>query len=312
MDTAVYLFTGFLDAGKTSFINETLDDPRFAGGERSLLIMCEEGEAEVDTKALENKNIFTEFISEPSDINEKNLKALTKKHNVSRVVIEYNGMWQLTDLYGAMPSDWILYQEITFSDASDFVTYNTNMRSLVVDKLTNCELAVFNRCTDSTDKTEIHKIVRGLNRRCDIIYEYENGEIEYDEIEDPLPFDIEADIIEINIRDYAVWYRDLLEDMHKYHNKTVKFVGVLAIDKRMPSDCFIVGRPVMTCCVDDIAFKGILCVDRAAAMKNGDWIVLTARISIEKHKLYKGEGPVLRLLDYAITSEPEEPVATFY
>lgn len=312
MDTAVYLFTGFLDAGKTSFINETLDDPRFAGGERSLLIMCEEGEAEVDTKALENKNIFTEFISEPSDINEKNLKALTKKHNVSRIVIEYNGMWQLTDLYGAMPSDWILYQEITFSDASDFVTYNTNMRSLVVDKLTNCELAVFNRCTDSTDKTEIHKIVRGLNRRCDIIYEYENGEIEYDEIEDPLPFDIEADIIEINIRDYAVWYRDLLEDMHKYHNKTVKFVGVLAIDKRMPSDCFIVGRPVMTCCVDDIAFKGILCVDRAAAMKNGDWIVLTARISIEKHKLYKGEGPVLRLLDYAITSEPEEPVATFY
>ena len=312
MDIAVYLFTGFLDSGKTSFVKETLNDQRFLTGENTLLLLCEEGEIEIDADDFASKNVFTEIIDSPEDLTEKNLKALVKKHKAKRVIIEHNGMWQLSELYGAMPADWLLYQEITFSDANTFLTYNANMRSLVVDKLTNCELAVFNRCKISFDKESIHKVVRGLNRRCDIIYEYENGEIEYDDIEDPLPFDIEANIIEIGIKDYALWYRDLLEDMHKYHRKTIKFTGIIAIDSRMPKDCFIAGRPVMTCCVDDIAFKGILCCGRTPMMNNGDWLVITAKISIEKQKLYKGEGQVLYIEDYAVTSAPEEPVATFY
>lgn len=312
METAVYLFTGFLESGKTSFVNETMNDGRFANGEKTLIILCEEGEVEVDTAILDRKDIFVEIIDDESDINETNLKNIQKKCGAKRIFIEYNGMWQLPDLYGSMPNDWVLYQEITFADAQSFLSYNANMRSLVVDKLQNCELAVFNRCTKDTDKEMIHKIVRGLNRQCNIIYEYENGEFEYDDIEDPLPFDIEADIIEIGIKDYAIWYRDLLEDMHKYHGKTVKFTGVIAVDNRMPENCFIAGRPVMTCCVDDIAFKGILCLNRASSMQNGDWIALTAKVSIEKHKMYKGEGPVLYMKEYAMTSTPDEPVATFY
>lgn len=312
MDIPVYLFTGFLESGKTSFVNETMNDNRFARGEKTLILLCEEGEVEVDTAELEKKNIFVEIIENEEDVNEENFKSLQKKYKPKQILIEYNGMWQLPDLYGSMPYDWILYQEITFSDARSFLTYNTNMRSLVVDKLQNCELAVFNRCNDSTDKETIHKIVRGLNRRCDIIYENEAGEVEFDNIEDPLPFDIDADIIKIDLKDYAIWYRDLLEDMDKYHNKTVKFTGVIAIDKRMPDNCFIIGRPVMTCCEDDIAFKGILCVNRTPMMQNGDWLSLTAKLSIEKHKLYKGKGPVLYMKDYAVTSEPEDTVATFY
>ncbi len=312
MDIAVYLFTGFLESGKSSFMNETMQDNRFASGDKTLILLCEEGEVELDTKALEAKNIFVEVIENENDICEENFKKIQKKHKPKQIFIEYNGMWQLPDLYGAMPPDWVLYQEITFADARSFLTYNANMRSLVVDKLQNCELAVFNRFNDQCDKEMIHKIVRGLNRQCNIIYEDENGEIEYDNIEDPLPFDIEAETIDIGINDYAIWYRDLLEDMYKYHNKTVKFTGVLAVDKRMPKECFIIGRPVMTCCVDDIAFKGILCVNRSASMQNGDWIVITAKVVIEKHKLYKGDGPVLYMKDYALTSSPQEPVATFY
>lgn len=312
MDIAVYLFTGFLESGKTSFVNETMNDARFSTGEKTLVLLCEEGEIDVDEKLLADKNIVVEVIEDENDINESNFKALQKKHKPKRIIIEYNGMWQLPDLYGSMPADWVLYQEITFADSRSFLTYNTNMRSLVVDKLQNCELAVFNRCSDKTDKEMLHKIVRGLNRRTDIIYESEDGEVEFDNIEDPLPFDIDADIIRIELKDYAIWYRDLLEDMYKYNGKTIKFTGVLAIDKRMPDNCFICGRPVMTCCVDDIAFKGILCVNRSPLMKNGDWVSITAKISIEKHKLYKGVGPVLYMQDYAVTSVPEEPVATFY
>ncbi len=312
MDIAVYLFTGFLEAGKSSFIKETMDDARFTNGERTLLLLCEEGEVEFDEVKMAEKEVFIEVIDEPSDITSKNLEQLQKKHNASRVVIEYNGMWQIPDLYTEMPDEWILYQEITFMDANSFMSFNTNMRSLVVDKLNNCELVVFNRCKKDVNKEELHKIVRGVSRRTDIIYEYEDGAIEPDEIEDPLPFDIDADIIEVSIRDYAIWYRDLVEEMDKYNKKIVKFTGVITVDERMPKDCFVIGRPVMTCCVDDIAFKGILCCNRSKTMKNGDWIVLTAKIKIEKHKLYQGKGPVLYLQDFSVTSEPEDPVATFY
>ena len=43
MEIPVYLFTGFLEAGKTRFIQETLEDERFNAGERTLLLLCEEG-----------------------------------------------------------------------------------------------------------------------------------------------------------------------------------------------------------------------------------------------------------------------------
>lgn len=312
MEKAVYLFTGFLESGKTTFIKETLSDNKFASGERTLLLLCEEGEVELDTELLKQKNIFTEIIEDIEEINSENLDALCAKHRAERIMIEYNGMWSLPVLYGSVPDDWIIYQEMTFTNAETFMTYNANMRNLVVEKLQNCELAVFNRCDENTDKEELHKIVRAVSRRCDIIYEYANGAIEYDDIEDPLPFDIEAPIIEIGINDYAIWYRDLVEDMQKYHGKTVKFTGAVTIDKRMPSDSFVIGRPIMTCCVEDIAFKGIVGNGRRPQMTDGGWIVITAEVRIEKHKMYRGKGPVLYLKDYAQTTEPDEPVATFY
>ena len=46
MPIPVYVFTGFLDAGKTKFIQETLEDPRFNAGERTLLLAVEEGEVQ--------------------------------------------------------------------------------------------------------------------------------------------------------------------------------------------------------------------------------------------------------------------------
>ncbi len=312
MDIAVYLFTGFLEAGKTTFLKETMVDDRFTNGERTLLLLCEEGEVEFDSEKMAEKDVYIEVIDDVSDINTKNLQNLCKKHKANRVVVEYNGMWQIPVLYENMPDEWILYQEITFMESGSFIPYNTNMRSLVVDKLQNCDLVVFNRCKKDVDKQELHKFVRGVSRRTDIIYEYEDGTIEPDEIEDPLPFDIDADIINVDIKDFAIWYRDLVEEMDKYNGKTVKFTGILTIDNRMPKDCFVIGRPVMTCCVDDIAFKGILCCNRSAMMKNGDWIILTAKIKIEKHKLYHGKGPVLYMEDYAVTTEPEDSVATFY
>ncbi len=51
------------------------------------------------------------------------------------------------------------------------------------------------------------------------------NDVEIDNIEDPLPFDIDAPIIEIADKDYAVWYADMTEEEAKYYGKTIRFKG---------------------------------------------------------------------------------------
>ncbi len=312
MDVPVYLFTGFLESGKTKFIQETLEDERFNAGERTLLILCEEGIEEYEPSKFSGKNVFIKVVENKEDLTTETLEKWFKETKSVRVIIEYNGMWPMDVLYNAMPHKWTVYQEMMFADCNTFQGYNTNMRSLVYDKLKTAELVIFNRVTDSTDKMTLHKIVRGVARNNAIIYEYLDGSTEQDTIEDPLPFDVNADYIELNDSDYALWYRDMMEELQKYHGKTIKFKGIVAIDKKMGSKSFIIGRHVMTCCADDIQYAGLIVeCQNDCNLKLGDWVILTCKIAVEKHKAYRGVGPVLYAVDYSLTSKPEEDVVTF-
>lgn len=312
-DVPVYLFTGFLESGKTKFIQETLEDRRFCNGERTLLLVCEEGEEEYAPDQFADKNVFIRVINSQEELNAEALKRFLDETKSARVVVEYNGMWLLDVLYGAMPEGWMVYQEFMFADAGTFITYNANMRQLVYDKLKSCELVVFNRFNGSMDKMEFHKIVRAASRRADIAYEYVGGKVEYDDIVDPLPFDLNADIVEIGDDDYAEWYRDMSEEPKKYENKTVRFKCRALVRQKMPDHTFIVGRHVMTCCVEDIQFAGLVCQwDKADTVKDDTWIILTARINFKFNRAYSKKGPVLAYIDSTPCEAPEQPVATFY
>ena len=312
-DIPVYLFTGFLESGKTKFIQETLEDRRFCNGERTLLLVCEEGEEEYAPEQFADKNVFIRVAASQEELTADRLSAWLKETRAERVVIEYNGMWLLDVLYGAMPEGWMVYQEFMFADAGTFLTYNANMRQLVYDKLKSCELVVFNRFNGSMDKMEFHKIVRAASPRSDIAYEYVGGKVEYDDIVDPLPFDINAPIVEIGDDDYAEWYRDMSEEPKKYEGKTVRFKCRALVRKKMPEHSFIVGRHVMTCCVQDIQFAGLVCQwDKADTVKDDSWIVLTAKINFKFHRAYSKKGPVLTYIGSEPCDAPEQPVATFY
>lgn len=309
----LYIFTGFLEAGKTKAIQETMEDRRFHDGERTLLLLCEEGIEEFDTSRFSGGNVFIQEVESESELTPEYFTSLQKKFNIERVIVEYNGMWSLDSLINNLPDKWFVYQEIAFADATTFANYNANMRSLVVDKLKTTQLIVLNRSNADTDKDEIHKIVRSVSRRCAIAYENPDGTMEYDEAEDPLPFDVDADVIEIADKDYALWYRDMAEDMKKYIGKTLKFKGIVAVNDKFGEGVVVCGRHVMTCCVDDIEFKGIITkLPKGVKLKNRDWIIVEAKLTREYHKLYRTKGPILTATDVIMTSAPEEEVATFY
>ena len=308
----VYVFTGFLDSGKTKFIQETLEDPRFNDGEHTLLLVFEEGEEEYDFSTYPHQNVYLEVLDQQT-VTTKQLQALAKKYKAQRVVAELNGMQLVGDLYMRFPEEWVVAQEVMFADSTTIMTYNANMRNLVMDKLVGAQMVVYNRLKPGADTLELHKLSRAANRRIDILYDYLDGTTAPDEMEDPLPFDINAPVIEVKDEDYALWYRDVTEEPAKYHDKTVRFKGQVALLRRDKNNMFAPGRFVMTCCVDDIEFCGVPCrYDQAKTLEPRSWVQVTASITAEKHSLYKGElGPVLT----AIQVEPAEPanpdVATF-
>lgn len=313
MEIPVYLFTGFLDSGKSTFLQSTLEDKRFNNGERTLVLLCEEGEVELNPALFSGENVCVQTVESVDVLAPAQLTAWQKGCRAQRVMIEYNGMWPMEALFSNLPKGWIVYQEMMFADASSFAIYNSNMRERVVDKLQGAQLVVFNRAHKSFDKMALHKIVRGISRSADIAYEYTDGEVEYDDIEDPLPFDKSAPIIEIEDRDYALWYRDLSEELKTYDTKTVRFKGQIVVDDSIPDNCFIVGRPLMTCCADDIRFAGLVCEwEGASRLRSRDWVVVTAKISVRKHPCYGRVGPVLGGVSVEKCEAPEQEVASFY
>lgn len=313
MKLPVYIFTGFLEGGKTSIIQESLNDEKFNSGEKTLVLLCEEGEVELDPSAFWGKNVYIHTVEDKEWLTRENLEELVKGRRIDRIIVEYNGMWDMQTLYDSFPSNWAIYQNMMFSDANTFINYNNNMRQLTVDKLRDCEMIVLNRTPDDIDKQEIHKIIRGITRRAAIVYDYPDSHIEYDEIEDPLPFDIEAPVIEIGDGDYAVWYRDLSENMNAYDGKTVKFKGLVADDNRLSSNSVVIGRPIMTCCVDDIQYGGLISIFKTnITPKNEEWVTVKGTIKIEKHKLYRTQGPVLYVESTEFAVAPKQVVATFY
>ena len=242
----VYSFTGFLDSGKTKFIQETLEDPRFNDGERTLVLIFEEGEEEYDPAGYPHDCVYMEVLDQQS-VTSKELQTLAKKYKAQRVVLELNGMQQVGDLYVRFPENWVVAQEVMFADSTTIMAYNANMRNLVMDKLVGAQMVVFNRMTPGQDVMPLHKLARAANRRIDILYDYTDGTSSYDDIEDPLPFDVTAPVIQVKDADYALFYRDVSEEPGKYDGKTVTFKAQVAMLRRDKNGMFAPGRFVMTC-----------------------------------------------------------------
>ena len=313
----VYLFTGFLEAGKTKFAQETLEDKTFNNGERMLLLVCEEGVEEYDPAAFAAPNVFMEVIAEEQELNTANLAALAKKHRAQYVMVEYNGMWSLDTLYTKMPKEWVVAQEFMFIDAATFLNYNNNMRQKMVDKLQSCELVVLNRFPEGDEdlKMQAHKIIRAANRRCDIAFETPDGEISYDDIEIPLPYDLNAPVAEIADEDYAIFLQDIMEQPEKYQNKVIRVKGkAVSKSRSLKPGYFYFGREVMTCCANDVRFLPLAAEWKdVPGIENLGWYTLTARVDVRAlPDMYDGPGPVLHVQSIDSAGAPEREIATFY
>ncbi len=309
MDIPVYLVAGFLDAGKTSFINGILEDG-FAREDRTLLLCCEEGEEEYNAKALDNVTVVT--VDSEDELTAEYCRALEKQHRPAQVLIEYNGMWQMERLYrDVLPANWVLYQIMTFVQAPTFELFVKNMGQLMMEKITNADMLVFNRCTPALKESLRARNLRMVNRRADIYLEDNDGNSEDYMTGDECPFDLSQDPVEIPDEDFGVWYVDAMDHPEHYDGKRVHMKLVMCHSKKYPG-IHCPGRFAMVCCENDVQFLGVVARgDQLKAYDNRDWVEVIATVRKEQVDAYQGEGPVLYVDSIKTCAKPQEEVVTF-
>lgn len=301
----IYLITGFLESGKTTFLRFTLDQDYFQIDGKTLLILMEEGEEEYDTKALAKNNTVVEVIEKEEDLTTERLEAMEIIHQPDRVVIEYNGMWLVSRFYDMkLPFGWGVEQQITCVDGSTFQVYMANMKSIFMDMVKYTDMVVFNRCKREDPLANYRRSIKVSNQSAEVIFEDEEGEID-DIFGDQMPFDVNAPVIEIPPEDYGIWFVDAMDHPDTYVGKTVRFKGRVMKPRGMGSKFFVPGRIAMTCCADDTTFLGFVCKSAfAPKLKEKEWVEVTAKVAFERRIEYQGDGVVL----YAENVTPCEPL----
>ena len=303
----IYLITGFLESGKTSFLSFTLQQDYFRTEGKTLLILCEEGEEEYDEEALAKDNVVVEVIEKEEDFTPERLQALDIIHQPERVVMEYNGMWLVSKFEEMkLPAGWGIEQHITCVDASTFQVYMQNMKSIFMDMIRNTDMVIFNRCKKEDPLPTYRRGIKVANQRAEVIFEDEEGELG-DIFQDEMPFDMDAPVIEILPEDYGIWFVDAMDHPENYDGKTVKFKARVMKPRGMGSKFFVPGRTAMTCCADDTTFLGYVCKSAyAPKLTAGQWVEVTAKVGIEKRNEYQGEEGIVLDAEYV---EPCEPLA---
>ena len=307
----VYVINGFLESGKSEFINYTLDQPYFQIQGKTLLILCEEGAVECESALLKKTRTEVEVVEEETDFNSINLIELEKKHKPERIIIEYNGMWNCKNM--KLPRHWSLQQQITTIDASTFPTYFNNMKSLLAEMIRKSELIIFNRCDGLEDLGSYKRNVKAINQKAEIIFEDSEGEVNAI-MEEDLPFDVSAPLIKLDDMGYGIWYLDTLDNLSRYEGKKIEFLAMVLKPKNFPKDYFVPGRMAMTCCAEDITFLGFACkYDEAAIaeLKPKQWIKVVATVKKEYWADYEGEGPMLYAESVEPAKAPKEAVISF-
>ncbi len=307
----VYLFTGFMDSGKTTLIRQTLLKDRFGDGAKTLLIVCEDGDEEYDEEEMKAAGVRMLMLEKEEDFTETLLKNVNLQYLPEQVFIEYNGTWGMdTLLETALPDGWVIVQSLATADASTFDMYLSNMRAMILEQLFKADVVIFNRCSDDTPKGKFRRAVKAVNRPAQIVYERKDGEI--DETEEELPFDLNQDVIEITDFDYAIWYMDVQENYKKYDGKKVEFTALVYNPDKMKKGVMVPGRFAMTCCIEDVSFLGLKCrYPDSKSIPHKSWIHITAQIRVEFAMEYKGRGPVLYPVSIEPAEKPEEELVYF-
>lgn len=244
MNKPIYMFTGFLDSGKTTSIKKTLEDPRFTENEKTLILCLEEGDEIYDEGFLNGTNSVIEYLDFES-LNKDDIEKLDQKYNPDRIFIEFNGMDDDRELFkDGFPKGYEIAQIICTIDVTKFKLFVLNMPQFMFNHIAMSDMIVLHNF-ENADFKYLRNNIKSMNGNAVIILEDKDGNM-YDlpisDIFDPNNLDISDD-------DYGLFYMDAIDNVKRYEDKELIFNG-FCLEKN--KDEYIFGRYAMVCCANDM------------------------------------------------------------
>lgn len=288
-----FLVQGFLDAGKTTFINKTLSRDKIFEKGITLLLLCEEGEVVCDEDIFKKRNVKVVRFASVEDFSLLRLNELNNIYNPDRILIEMNFLWDVNAV--AYPEWMNIIQIFTIIDGTSFPIYYQNMKQQFNNAIYNSDVVAFTKLNDDASSLQPYKRALAVtNYKAFYCLMNENCLATKEAFSSLVPYDLNQDIVEINDDDFGIFYVDSFNNREPYENKIVTFRAWVAKSQNLKPNEFIIGRKVMNCCANDIQFFGFLVVDDLNKhLKHNSWIKLTARCNNVYSEEYKEDEIVL-------------------
>ncbi|MCR4587658.1 MAG: hypothetical protein K5682_04550 [Lachnospiraceae bacterium] len=279
--TVVYVFTGLLDSGKTTAINDALFGGKVPLDGKTLILRTEDGEASYDLEKMQENEIALFEVDNPSMLDEELLETLDDVYKPDSVLIELNGMWDMTTLLNAqLPDGWGFGTVFNIINAQTYPMYVTNMRQMIMTPVSMADVVIFNRCDGNLNKGNIRRAIRILNDGAEVFFMRPDGTL--DREEEPYVAPEKDGILEIDETQFCSWFVDCIENTDRYLGKKVHLFGFVAQGRDLPQHQFYFGRMASICCAADARFIGFTSEYAGEELPAGTWCDITATVENRK------------------------------
>ena len=158
MKTKVELVTGFLESGKTTFINGYLKTD-LCKNNKNLILVFEKG-----NRKIENPNCEVLYLKEIKEL--ENIIKELKKEKVKKIIIEYNGTESLEKISSFINSkkfkdNFQFYGNYFICNNKNIENYIRNLGEIIIPFIQTSKLIILNN-TESLQEEDLKKNIKIL------------------------------------------------------------------------------------------------------------------------------------------------------
>lgn len=268
------LVCGFLDAGKTTYIEDCIRNDFFHKYGTTLILCFEQGEAEYDRELLFEKKTSVAYYDGKEDIGAFCTRSIEAYHP-DRIYVEMNAMMQ--DLREQLPQDMQIVSAVTWIDWATLGLYFANFRQMISTMVRDSLQVTFRGCPSNELLMPYSQAFRLMNQKASYLRQDPMGyhEKAFDLF---LPFSLDGPEILITTESFLPLWLDAFDHPEHYDGKMLKFQAPLELRHNTGSG-YSAGRVVMICCMADLQFMSFPLEDTETVTGEG-WITFAARAEV--------------------------------
>ncbi len=291
------LVQGFMDSGKTTFIQDCILNDYFHKYGSTLILCFEQGESEYDIAALRERRTEVAFFG---DEEEENVTAfclrMINEHHPDRIYVEMNAMMQ--GLREALPPVMNITYISVWVEWKTMDLYVRNLQQLLNQMVSEAHQVTFRGCPSKDLLAPYSQLFRLMNHKATYLRQDPMGyhEKAFDLF---VPWSLDENEIEITQETYLLFWLDAADHPEHYDGKMIRFTSPLEVrvsgngigsgsgiqstdrsaasgDRQNAGKDYSAGRIVMTCCMADLQFMSFPLAGENVCPDTG-WFLITAR-----------------------------------